>query len=101
MLPRQTPAAGARQKPDQAVWRPSLCHHAVAQRHHPYQPLTRTNLLKGSSKMSNKTLRVGVIQQPAWPDKAQSLAETERLLKQLVEAGKPELVLLQELHCTH
>lgn len=51
--------------------------------------------------MSNKTLRVGVIQQPAWPDKAKSLAETERLLKQLVDAGKPELVLLQELHCTH
>ncbi len=51
--------------------------------------------------MSDKTLRVGVIQQPAWPDKAQSLAETEHLLKQLVDAGKPELVLLQELHCTH
>ncbi|HVL00164.1 MAG TPA: carbon-nitrogen hydrolase [Dongiaceae bacterium] len=51
--------------------------------------------------MTNKTLRVGLIQQPAWPDKAKSLAETERLLKQLVDAAQPELVLLQELHCTH
>ncbi len=51
--------------------------------------------------MSKKSLRVGVIQQSAWPDKNKSLAETERLLKQLVDAGKPELVLLQELHATH
>lgn len=51
--------------------------------------------------MTHKTLRVGLIQQPAWPDKAKSLAETERLLKQMVDAGKPQLVLLQELHCTH
>ena len=51
--------------------------------------------------MSTQTLRVGVIQQPAWPDKAKSLAETERLLKQLVTDAKPDLVLLQELHCTH
>ena len=51
--------------------------------------------------MSTQTLRVGVIQQPAWPDKAKSLAETGRLLKQLVTDAKPDLVLLQELHCTH
>ena len=51
--------------------------------------------------MTNKTLRVGVIQQPAWPDKAQSLAETESLLKAMDEAGKPELAWQQELHCTH
>ncbi len=51
--------------------------------------------------MNEKTLRVGVVQQPAWPDKSKSLAETERLLKQLVDAGKPDLVLLQELHGTH
>ena len=52
-------------------------------------------------EMSNKLLRVGVIQQPAWPDKTKSLAETERLLKQMAESDKPDLVMLQELHCTH
>lgn len=47
------------------------------------------------------TLRVGVIQQPAWPDKEKSLQETERLLQQLATEQQPDLVLLQELHCTH
>ncbi|RLU03162.1 MAG: acyltransferase [Ketobacter sp.] len=52
--------------------------------------------------MSNSNaIRVAVIQQPAWPDKEKSLAETERLLQELVDAAKPDLVLLQELHCTH
>ena len=46
-------------------------------------------------------LKVGVIQQPAWPDKSRSLAETERLLEGLATATAPDLVLLQELHCTH
>ncbi|MDR2212290.1 MAG: N-carbamoylputrescine amidase, partial [Pseudomonadales bacterium] len=47
------------------------------------------------------TLRVGLIQQQAWPDKARSLAETERLLEQLCREQAPQLVLLQELHTTH
>lgn len=47
------------------------------------------------------TLRIAVIQQPAWPDKTRSLAQTEQLLKALVSESKPDLVLLQELHCTH
>ncbi len=46
-------------------------------------------------------LRVGLIQQPAWPDKEKSLLETERLLKEMAENQQPDLVLLQELHCTH
>ena len=51
--------------------------------------------------MTNKTLRAAVIQQQAWPDKNQSLAESERLLKAVCASHKPELVLLQELHTTH
>jgi N-carbamoylputrescine amidase len=51
--------------------------------------------------MNNTTLRVAVIQQQAWPDKAQSLAETERLLQELCDTHQPQLVLLQELHTTH
>lgn len=47
------------------------------------------------------TLSVAVIQQPAWPDKTRSLNETERLLEDAMASGSPELVLLQELHCTH
>jgi N-carbamoylputrescine amidase len=46
-------------------------------------------------------LRIAAIQQPAWPDKAKSLAETERLLQELVTDSQPDLVLLQELHSTH
>lgn len=51
--------------------------------------------------MTNTTLRAAVIQQQAWPDKQQSLAETERLLAELCATHKPQLVLLQELHTTH
>lgn len=51
--------------------------------------------------MNNATLRAAVIQQQAWPDKARSLAETERLLQQVCQNSQPDLVLLQELHTTH
>jgi N-carbamoylputrescine amidase len=51
--------------------------------------------------MSNTSLRAAVIQQQAWPDKQKSLAETERLLKELCDKHQPQLVLLQELHTTH
>ena len=51
--------------------------------------------------MTTKTLRAAVIQQQAWPDKNQSLAESERLLKAVCASHQPELVLLQELHTTH
>ncbi|MFD2190170.1 carbon-nitrogen hydrolase [Pistricoccus aurantiacus] len=47
-----------------------------------------------------RTLKVGLIQQAAWPDKARSLAETERGLHELAAQGA-ELILLQELHATH
>lgn len=47
-----------------------------------------------------KTLKVGVVQQAAWPDKQKSLAESERKLRELAAQGA-ELVLLQELHATH
>jgi N-carbamoylputrescine amidase len=46
-------------------------------------------------------LRAAVIQQRGWPDKQQSLAETERLLAEVAAKHQPELVLLQELHTTH
>jgi N-carbamoylputrescine amidase len=45
-------------------------------------------------------LRVAVIQQAAWPDKEQSLAESSRLVGNAVAAGA-QLILLQELHATH
>ncbi len=51
--------------------------------------------------MTTKHLRAAVIQQQAWPDKNQSLAESERLLKAVHKSHQPELVLLQELHTTH
>jgi N-carbamoylputrescine amidase len=51
--------------------------------------------------MSSSLLRVALIQQPAWPDKAKSLAETQRLLEQVCREQHPQLVLLQELHTTH
>ncbi|MVF10710.1 carbon-nitrogen hydrolase [Ketobacter sp. MCCC 1A13808] len=49
----------------------------------------------------NTHIRVAVIQQPAWPDKDKSLAQTEQLLQEVMASAKPDLVLLQELHCTH
>lgn len=48
----------------------------------------------------SKTLKVGLVQQAAWPDKARSLAESEAGVRELAAAGA-ELVLLQELHATH
>jgi N-carbamoylputrescine amidase len=51
--------------------------------------------------MTQQSLRVAVIQQQAWPDKAKSLAESERLLAELCAKHQPQLVLLQELHTTH
>ena len=50
---------------------------------------------------SNPALRVAVIQQSAWPEKAKSLTESERLLAHLQTEKPTDLVLLQELHCTH
>ena len=47
-----------------------------------------------------RTLKVGLVQQPAWPDKARSLAESEAGIRELAAAGA-ELVMLQELHATH
>ncbi|MCE8027921.1 carbon-nitrogen hydrolase [Halomonas daqingensis] len=47
-----------------------------------------------------RTLKVGLVQQPAWPDKTKSLAESEAGVRELAAAGA-ELVLLQELHATH
>ena len=46
------------------------------------------------------TLTVAVVQQPAWPDKAQSLAASEAGIRSAVKQGA-QLVLLQELHATH
>ncbi|MDN3522266.1 carbon-nitrogen hydrolase [Halomonas ramblicola] len=48
----------------------------------------------------SRHLKVGLVQQPAWPDKARSLAESEAGIRELADAGA-ELVLLQELHATH
>ena len=47
-----------------------------------------------------RTLKVGLVQQPAWPDKSKSLAESEAGVRELAAAGA-ELVLLQALHATH
>ncbi|WP_010627934.1 carbon-nitrogen hydrolase [Halomonas sp. KM-1] len=47
-----------------------------------------------------RTLKVGLVQQPAWSDKSKSLAESEAGVRELAAAGA-ELVLLQELHATH
>ncbi|MCE8032371.1 carbon-nitrogen hydrolase [Halomonas sp. MCCC 1A11057] len=47
-----------------------------------------------------RTLKVGLVQQQAWPDKSKSLAESEAGVRELAAAGA-ELVLLQELHATH
>ncbi|MCK0743794.1 carbon-nitrogen hydrolase [Chromohalobacter nigrandesensis] len=46
------------------------------------------------------TLKVGLFQQQAWPDKARSLRESEAGIRELAEKGA-ELILLQELHATH
>lgn len=45
-------------------------------------------------------LTVGLVQQPAWPDKARSLAASEAGIRDAVKQGA-QLVLLQELHTTH
>ncbi len=50
---------------------------------------------------TNRSLRIGLIQQTAGPDKTQSLATTAAQLEQLVSQSNPDIVLLQELHCTH
>ncbi|MGQ4877409.1 carbon-nitrogen hydrolase [Billgrantia sp. LNSP4103-1] len=47
-----------------------------------------------------RTLKVGLVQQSAWPDKERSLAESEAGIRELAAAGA-QLVLLQELHATH
>ncbi|MEQ6918310.1 carbon-nitrogen hydrolase [Halomonas aquatica] len=47
-----------------------------------------------------RTLKVGLVQQPAWPDKTRSLAESEAGIRELATAGA-QLVMLQELHATH
>jgi N-carbamoylputrescine amidase len=47
-----------------------------------------------------RTLKVGLVQQSAWPDKERSLAESEAGVRELAAAGA-QLVLLQELHATH
>lgn len=46
------------------------------------------------------TLTVGIVQQPAWPDKTRSLAASEAGIRDAVKQGA-QLVLLQELHATH
>ncbi|MDI5921992.1 carbon-nitrogen hydrolase [Halomonas sp. LR5S13] len=48
----------------------------------------------------SRTLKVGLVQQPAWPGKARSLAESEAGIRELATAGA-QLVMLQELHATH
>ena len=50
--------------------------------------------------MLEKTLKVGIVQQHAWPDKARSLAASEAAIRDLAQQGA-ELVVLQELHATH
>ncbi|SOC56120.1 N-carbamoylputrescine amidase [Chromohalobacter canadensis] len=46
------------------------------------------------------TLKVGLVQQQAWPDKARSLQESDAGIRELAGKGA-ELILLQELHATH
>ncbi|MDR9439450.1 MAG: carbon-nitrogen hydrolase, partial [Halomonas sp.] len=48
----------------------------------------------------SRHLQVGLVQQPAWPDKAKSLDESEAGIRELANAGA-QLVMLQELHATH
>ncbi len=47
-----------------------------------------------------RILKVGLVQQQAWPDKARSLSESEAGIRELAAQGA-ELVMLQELHATH
>lgn len=46
------------------------------------------------------TLTVGIVQQPAWPDKARSLAASEAGIRDTAKQGA-QLIVLQELHATH
>ncbi|MDF3917681.1 carbon-nitrogen hydrolase [Salinicola salarius] len=48
----------------------------------------------------SRTLKVGLVQQQAWPDKQRSLEASEAGIRELAAQGA-ELVLLQELHATH
>ncbi|OLO03551.1 MULTISPECIES: carbon-nitrogen hydrolase [Salinicola] len=48
----------------------------------------------------SKTLKVGLVQQQAWPEKQRSLQASEAGIRELAAQGA-ELVLLQELHATH
>ena len=48
----------------------------------------------------SRTLKVGLVQQQAWPDKQRSLEASEVGIRELAAQGA-ELVLLQELHATH
>ncbi|WP_110649212.1 carbon-nitrogen hydrolase [Salinicola peritrichatus] len=48
----------------------------------------------------SKTLKVGLVQQQAWPEKQRSLEASEAGIRDLAGRGA-ELVLLQELHATH
>lgn len=45
----------------------------------------------------SRTLKAGLVQQQAWPDKARSLAASEDGVRALAGQGA-ELVMLQELH---
>ena len=47
-----------------------------------------------------RQLTVGLVQQPAWPDKARSLDASEASIRDLAGRGA-RLVMLQELHATH
>ena len=47
-----------------------------------------------------RQLSVGLVQQPAWPDKARSLDASEASIRDLAGRGA-RLVMLQELHATH
>ncbi|MBY5930570.1 carbon-nitrogen hydrolase [Halomonas sp. DP8Y7-3] len=47
-----------------------------------------------------RQLTVGLVQQPAWPDKARSLDASEQAIRSLAGQGA-KLVMLQELHATH
>ncbi|WP_110655933.1 carbon-nitrogen hydrolase [Salinicola halimionae] len=48
----------------------------------------------------SKTLKVGLVQQQAWPDKQRSLETSDAGIRELAAQGA-ELILLQELHATH
>lgn len=47
-----------------------------------------------------RTLKAGLVQQQAWPEKAKSLEVSEAGIRDLAAQGA-ELVMLQELHATH